>query len=133
MERLDGETILIDFESGQFYSFRNSAADIASLIDLGLRRSAWNAVLRAAFVDCGDGPAFDEGIDAFVNALEEAGLIERIDVSEPLDATDCLPKDYERGVWHIPVIAVNDSLSDLLAIDPIHDVSDDGWPQTPSV
>ena len=49
MERLDGETIVIDFESGRFYSFRESAADLLWLISTGIEFALFESVLQKYF------------------------------------------------------------------------------------
>jgi hypothetical protein len=43
-----------------------------------------------------------------------------------------LPDDYTRTAWSAPAVYANDDLVDLLVIDPIHDASEDGWPESRS-
>ena len=129
LERLDGETIVINFDSGEYFSFRGSSADILWLVDAGVDRSHWSQILEEAFVDL----TFDDvvgDVDDFLEQLSQAGLIEHVPGTggDPV----ALPDDYERHEWTQPVVAGNDDLADLLVIDPIHDTGEDGWPQTRS-
>jgi hypothetical protein len=127
LERLDGETIVIDFDSGNFYSFRESAADVVWLVAQARPRAEWIVALAPHFSDFPSETEALAQIDEFVESLRSVGLVEECppgtgEMSE-------LPDDYPRDKWGVPVVNVNDSLSDLLAIDPIHDVSDQGWPE----
>ncbi len=129
MERLDGEVIIVDFESGHYYSFRGTAADILWLIDHGIATSAWQAILPVYYPGL-DWSTAEGGVVVFLERLVDLGLIVTVDGGS-LSVID-LPDDMERVAWTDPEMLVNDELADLLVIDPIHDVSDDGWPATPA-
>jgi hypothetical protein len=62
-------------------------------------------------------------------------LIEKSAVDSEIDSTGIsdveLPEDYLRRDWVSPLLVSNDELSDLLKIDPIHDVTESGWPESP--
>jgi hypothetical protein len=127
MERLDGETILINFDTGQYFSFTGPAADVLWLVEAGVDPSHWPAILVSAFADLSWDDASDQQVADFLAGLENAGVIEESagDGTSPVT----LPDDYERGPWTPPAVQANDELADLLVIDPIHDASEDGWPQ----
>lgn len=129
MERLDGEVIIVDFESGHYYSFRGTAADILWLIDHDIATAAWPAILTASYPTL-DWAEAQVGIMVFLERIVELGLVVPTDTGS-MAAID-LPDDMARTDWTDPEMLVNDELADLLVIDPIHDVSDDGWPATPS-
>jgi hypothetical protein len=128
MERLDGETILINFDSGEYFSFRGSSADILWLIDAGVDRQHWISVLRDAFENSPIGGEIVAEIDSFLTELADAGVIEPSVSSGGPPAS--LPNDYARVAWTPPSVHANDDLADLLLIDPIHDTGEDGWPKT---
>ena len=134
MERLDGETIVIDFESGRFYSFRESAADLLWLISLGIELTLFESVLRRYF-KIQDLSEVTIEIDSFIETILSLNLIEKNVVEDEIGVgrlTDVeLPEDYLRGDWVSPLLMSNDELADLLKIDPIHDVSESGWPESP--
>ena len=134
MERLDGETIVIDFESGRFYSFRESAADLLWLISLGIELTLFESVLRRYF-KIQDLSKVTIEIDSFIETILSLNLIEKNVVEDEIGdgrVTDVeLPEDYLRGDWVSPLLMSNDELADLLKIDPIHDVTESGWPESP--
>lgn len=134
MERLDGETIVIDFESGRFYSFRESAADLLWLISLGIDFALFESVLQKNF-SIQDMNELTRDVDSFIETILSLNLIEKILVNSEIDSTGLsdveLPEDYLRGDWVSPLLVSNDELSDLLKIDPIHDVTESGWPESP--
>ena len=134
MERLDGETIVIDFESGRFYSFRESAADLLWLISLGIELTLFESVLQRYF-KMQDLSEVAIDIDSFIETILSLNLIEKNVVEDEIGdgrVTDVeLPEDYLRGDWVSPLLVSNDELADLLKIDPIHDVTESGWPESP--
>ena len=129
MERLDGETILINFDSGEYFSFRGSSADILWLIDSGTPRESWGAILESAFPRLVFDQTVEDQIEVFLLELERAGVTVQSE-AEPSRHEVPLPSDYARTEWSPPNVQANDDLADLLVIDPIHDASEDGWPQT---
>jgi len=134
LERLDGETIAIDFESGSFFGFRESAADIIWLISERVEVERFFDVIQRHFRATDDAGSLIAQINTFVEDLTNLGIVET-GVS-PKEGTELdirtisLPSDYERDVWRSPTIDSNDSLKDLLTIDPIHDVTEGGWPDS---
>ena len=127
LERLDGETILINFDSGEYFSFEGPAADVLWLVDAGVAEAAWGQVLARHFPDFVFNEEVEAGIQAFLAELAEKGIIRPADGVASNDGS--LPEDYERSTWTTPRVTANDDLADLLLIDPIHDASDDGWPE----
>jgi hypothetical protein len=136
MERLDGETIAIDFVSGRFYSFRETGADLLWLITQGIGSDHFADVLGEYFQPQVDASEMSKHIKDFLEALITLNLIE-IDTDNQGDKATAhesihLPDDYHRTAWVSPMMTSNDDLADLLKIDPIHDVSESGWPEFPS-
>lgn len=122
-ERLDGEVVIISFETGKYFNSNNSAADIFYLIENGVPQKEWPKILSFNFT------TFDEqssGISDFLDmALKEKLLL----VADKVEITQIdLPSDYVRKEWVKPALLVFDDLADLLLIDPIHDTSTSGWP-----
>jgi hypothetical protein len=126
MERLDGETILIDFESGEYFSFKGTSADLVWLVQNEIPYESWENALSEAFPGLSLTSEIWQEISEFLYAMERAGILIRVDtVSGTMSE---LPQDYERITWQAPEVMINSDLVDLLVIDPIHDASEDGWP-----
>ena len=128
MERLDGEVIIVDFESGHYYSFRDTAADVLWLVDHGIATEMWPEILRSGYETL-DWSSATAGVTRFLDRLIELRLV--VPLASGSMTHLILPDDLDRATWADPEMLVNDELADLLVIDPIHDVSDDGWPATP--
>lgn len=129
MERLDGEVIIVDFESGRYYSFRGTAADVLWMIDHGIATEVWPELLRSSYSSL-DWTSAESGIALFLQRLIELQIVEPETAGSLTHLV--LPSDMDRSIWTDPEMLVNDELADLLVIDPIHDVSEDGWPATPT-
>lgn len=130
MERLDGEVIAIDFSTGKYFSFMGTAADLIWLLEQEIPRSEWITIASDSFTSIPDPETFEENVQHLLGQLDQLELIEP---AESLSGNGtALPDDYPRADWVRPEILANDDLVDLIVIDPIHDVSDDGWPAAKS-
>jgi len=122
-ERLDGEVVIISFETGKYFNSNNTAADIFFLIEHGIARESWLKILSSHFTTYDDEGS---GIDELLTmAFEEKLLLLADEVETKLID---LPSDCVRKGWEPPTLLVFDDLADLLLIDPIHDTSTSGWP-----
>lgn len=128
LERLDGEIVAIDFVSGKYGSFQGPSADILWLVQAGVPRARWWELISSSFDPTPNKELVDAEVDSFLASMSELGLIQPADTLAGV--VESLPNDYVRAGWTTPVFAIEDDLVDLLLIDPIHDTSDDGWPET---
>ena len=122
-ERLDGEMVIISFETGKYFNSNGAAADILYLIENSVDRSLWGQILGTEFSEFEESSS---GIAEFLGLLLEEKIV--LESSEVVVTTIDLPTDYQRGAWQKPALLVFDDLADLLLIDPIHDTSLEGWP-----
>ena len=122
-ERLDGEMVIISFETGKYFNSNGAAADILYLIENSVDRSLWGQILGTQFSEFEESSS---GIAEFLGLLLEEKIV--LESSEVVVTTIDLPTDYQRGAWQKPALLVFDDLADLLLIDPIHDTSLEGWP-----
>lgn len=122
-ERLDGEMVIISFETGKYFNANGPAADVLFMIENNVDQSLWQEILSNHFKDF---QIEISKIDEFLSKL----ILERIVVETDTSNYEVvnLPEDYERLEWGLPTLLVFDDLADLLLIDPIHDTSLDGWP-----
>jgi len=122
-ERLDGELVIISFQSGKYFNANGPAADILFLIEKNVDYSLWQEILSKQFKD------FDistSNIDKFLLKLIAEEIVQ--ETNESSFDRIALPGDYQRKDWETPTLLVFDDLADLLVIDPIHDTSLGGWP-----
>ena len=122
-ERLDGEMVIISFETGKYFNANSTAADILFLIENRINQSLWKDILLSHFNDFN---IEESNIHEFLTKL----ILEKIvqETGESVFENVSLPEDYQREEWKVPTLLVFEDLADLLVIDPIHDTSLDGWP-----
>jgi hypothetical protein len=122
-ERLDGEVVIISFETGKYFNSNGPAADLLHLIENGVPQSEWEEILSNSFADF----QLNTGeIVAFLMQIVEEKIA--ITGAAPSMKISELPCDYARSQWSAPQLRIFDDLADLLLIDPIHDTSVEGWP-----
>jgi hypothetical protein len=122
-ETLDGEAILIDLETGNYYSMNASGSMVWDLLLLG---QPVHAIVESASQRYGaDTATAGPLIDAFVDQLLASGLIvaNGIAAAEPPAAWTGLPEAFVA-----PAMERYDDMQEMLLADPIHDVAQAGWP-----
>jgi len=129
-ERLDGEVVAIDFESGDYFSFEGPAADIFWLLEAGVAFFHWESIFTSHYANIPGPEHLRHDLLGFLEKLRELGLA--VEGSELEGGALPLPLDCERGSWEKPEARAHNELADLLIIDPIHDTGEDGWPEIKS-
>jgi hypothetical protein len=116
-ELIDGEVVIIQFDTGNYYSLSGSAALVwqrfmtpASLSDLSALFSPTPA------------NAADE-LAAFVGELVQEGLL--APVAPSVSISPVPPVAYVK-----PVLNKYTDMQQLLLADPLHEVQEAGWPHT---
>jgi hypothetical protein len=120
--QFDDEIILANFDTGIYYSLVETGADIW----LGLKSGASIEEISAAFVK-------SEVSEYTVTTEEITNFIDKLLTEKIIAPRDGNPN---REPWSIrfgipaspPKLDRFDDLRDLLLLDPVHDVSDGGWP-----
>jgi Coenzyme PQQ synthesis protein D (PqqD) len=126
-ETIDGEVILIQLERGNYYSLSGSGRAAWELICAGLTPEAVSERLKARYAaDNGEIPA---AIDALVEQLLAEGLVEPNGAAPaPNGTTAADGTGAQEGDFQPPKLEKYTDMQDYLLIDPIHDVSEAGWP-----
>lgn len=123
-ERLDGDVIAVNLESGTYFSMSGTGADVWTAASSGLAPETWLAALDDAYrMEC---PRDD--ISGFLTACLDHALL--VSSENPVDGLLVLPGDLSRTAWTVPRLEVFEDLRDLLLVDPVHDTSTFGWPNT---
>jgi len=124
---VDGEVVAINLATGSYYNIAGAGTDV------------WAAVERAASVD--DVAAlvarrYDAPVDEiapavtrFVEELLAEGLIRpaEADSAHVEPAAGDLPSERQ-AAFSPPVLEKFTDMEDLLLVDPVHDVTERGWP-----
>lgn len=128
-EILDTEAIIINFNTGDYYTLPCLAKQIWQMLE----KNASGEMMVEAFVNyyhCDPEKAYNE-IELFLHQLCTEGLLEHI--PSPLACnyplSDILGADAQyKWEYYVPVVHKYSDIGNLLLLDPIHDVDTSGWP-----
>jgi hypothetical protein len=129
-EIFDDEAIVVDLETGSYYTLAGSAGAIWSLVVAGAPPEQIVGEVRARYQ--GEPSAIEAAVYAFLEELEREQLIMRDresaaserQVREP----SATPAGADRAAFEAPVLARYTDMEQILILDPIHDVDESGWP-----
>jgi hypothetical protein len=124
-ETIDGEAIMINLVTGNYYSLDTIGAEIWELLEqsiaaddvvtvLGMRYDAPNEIIR-------------EAVDDLLMEL----LREQLVVFDGGASTKPAPSAASASVrtpFHTPKLEKFTDMQDLILFDPVHDVDQRGWP-----
>lgn len=128
-EVIDGEAVLVNLESGSYYSIDNVGAAIWEYIENGLNVSQ----IIEGVADRYEGTQNDieQGVQQLFTQLQEEQLIVPIEAPQtdgqvpPVnDAASSKPP------FEVPILHKYTDMEDLLLLDPIHEVDETGWPHS---
>jgi hypothetical protein len=125
-ETMDGEVVAIDFTSGSYYSLTGSARAIWS----GIGDEADLGEIVRAVAEQYDDDDLVERVRAFLDHLVDEGLLDRLDgdtngVLAPASGSGSTPLGE-------PSIEKFTDMEEIILLDPVHDVSQAGWPNAPA-
>ena len=124
LERLNGEVVIISFNSGNYYSCVGSAADILSLVSKEVDRTLWKDIICSKY-KINDLPVVE--VELFIEECLKENIV--LLVNSKLEGMSDLPDDFTRNGWNTPTLKIYKDFQDLLLVDPIHDSSLTGWPE----
>ena len=129
-ETIDGEVILIDLQTGAYYSLRESAAAVWHALEGGASEAELAARLAVRY--SGSHEELVAGARGLVDELVAEGLVEATAAgtqsppAPPTASTNGAPPG--RVPFPAPVLEKHDDMQDLILLDPVHDVDARGWP-----
>jgi hypothetical protein len=125
-ETVDGETIVVHLDTGNYYSVTGSGPEIWAMLDGAESVDALCADLGRRY-ECGDADV-REAVESFVADLRREDLIE--DGAAASNGAPAQPV-AAAGSWEPPKIERFDDMRNFLLVDPIHEVDATGWPNQP--
>lgn len=112
-DKFEGEIVLIHVQSGLYFSLRGAAVSLWEALATPVEQSA----LLALFGTLSENAL--KRVEEVLALFEAKGLV--------LESSG--PFSVPAGVsFELPVVESYDDLADLITLDPIHDVSAEGWP-----
>jgi hypothetical protein len=129
-ETVDGETILVNLESGCYYELNEVGTNIFECLQRGTTLADTATELTARYEV--SRPAAGEAVEELVRRLTEEQLVEPVPEAEKLPLADpspaADPAPAGRRPYVAPVLNKHVDMQELLLLDPVHEVDETGWP-----
>ena len=123
-ETLDGETIIIDLESGIYYSLNETGSLVWEYLKSG---HSLDQIIQYFVNNYGANVAsVEKAILDLLDSLEKNNLVKQSETSSVLAIEY---KNVGKKDFMIPAIQKYEDMQEMLLADPIHDVNNAGWPE----
>ena len=124
-ETIDGETIMVNLDTGRYYWLDPLASYLCGSMEDGASgEELLEEVTRRFPADRSD---VEREVLGLVDRLEEENLLVPTDRAEPSERT---PREFPAlATFEAPVFKVYTDMQELLLLDPVHDVGVEGWPE----
>ncbi len=126
-EVIDGEVVMINLDSGCYYTMNDSGCYLWQLIEQGFDHSQIVSIVAEEFSVSAE--EVKHPISIFMNRLLEHGLIV---LSDTPALTSPIMVHAKKMSYGPPELIVFEDMRDLLLLDPIHEISEQGWPHVAS-
>jgi len=136
-ETIDDEAMIVDLESGNYYSLDKAGADIWHLIKMKEGASVDQIVASCAERYEGSRVEIENGVRQLVAQLQEEKLIVAVQRSGSSAVTNgkmggkmsaAHSSQSKKSRFEVPILHKYTDMQDLLLLDPIHEVDETGWP-----
>jgi hypothetical protein len=130
-DAVEGEVIIINLETGAYYSLKGSGADIWELTKNGLPIPAIVQEITKKYHPRSQD--IEEAVNRLIGELQHEELVVPVTEGngEGLEMTAGLPESdpaREKPRFEEPVLHKYTDMREMLLLDPIHEVDDSGWP-----
>ena len=124
-EALDGEVVIVNLKNGRYYSLINSASAIWECLQTVENTAVLEREMRSRFRH--PHGEMGEALGRFLAELADEGLIRLSPVeAEALTASE---PDESAPEFETPTLNKHVDMEGMLLLDPVHDVSEAGWPE----
>lgn len=124
-ELFDGEVVIAHYGSGLYFSVSSSGALIWQGLRHGLTVAETVDWLAGHFA--ADAAIIAPQVEAFVATLVQSQLLLEVTEREKVGELPAIAL----AAWQEPTLDSFDDLQELLLLDPVHDVTEAGWPHRP--
>jgi hypothetical protein len=128
-ETIDGEAVIINLDSGNYYSLVEVGSFIWSLVEKEASAGEVQHLVLQTYQ--GDATDIDRGVQELLAELQQENLIVPVKGAGALDLTEAPSSNNnpEKPSFNPPLLHKYSDMQELLLLDPIHDVDDAGWPK----
>lgn len=130
-ETIDGEVIIINFDTGNYYSLNAVGKDIWSCLEKNFDLPGISVEITGRYK--GDNEEIKRDLHQFLNGLAEEELI-ILDKEVKDDGPEISPdkieinEGKEKLKYEKPELIKYTDMKEMLLLDPIHEVDETGWP-----
>jgi hypothetical protein len=128
-QHIAGEVIVVDLEKGSYFSLLATSVFIWESIVNGLSREGLLDETKRLYD--GNAVEMEQAVDSFITRLLEEGLIVETAGSDNKVLSGEMNKAETKLQFKAPQLHRYDDMADVLALDPIHDFDEAGWPNQP--
>ncbi len=128
-QTIDGEVVLVNLETGHYYSLRACGAEIWTLIESGAGLHDITAALANRY-EAGAG-VIAGSVARLIAELQDEGILTPTHESVAGNAGGMAPAlapVTAQAPFQPPVLEKFTDMQDLILLDPIHEVDEAGWP-----
>jgi len=129
-ESLEGEVVIVNLKNGRYYSLMGTASMVWSRIEEGRSKEQIEAELHSSFRD--EDGQIAPTLSVFFQALSEEGLV-FLEPGEDEPAPAPVNPSPDAPAFQPFSINKHVDMEGLLLLDPVHDVSEQGWPAKKAV
>jgi hypothetical protein len=130
-ETFDKEVVIIEFNSGNYYSLDKAGADIWGFIERGANVDEILEGITHLYK--GSASVIENAINQLLDELQQELLIVPDNSKEPGNNREVKlninpDTETEKPDFQVPIIHKYTDMQNLLLLDPIHEVDETGWP-----
>lgn len=127
-ETIDGEVIVINLASGNYYSVKGAGADVWDVIESspGAHKNAIAAAVAARFGRASD--EIEREIADFLGALQREELVAATENGAAASMSPPNGAGNGSKPFEPPLLEKYTDMQDLVLLDPVHEVDNTGWP-----
>jgi hypothetical protein len=122
LEDFSHEIVIINTETGSYYTIGGSAVSVIRWFFSPISDDQIIQLIKDTF------PNEVSEASSFVDWLKLQGLIHAVETAEQVEKDQNPSNESNVIVFNQWVYSRFDDMSDLIRLDPIHDVSEKGWP-----
>ncbi|OGQ81738.1 MAG: hypothetical protein A3F90_13360 [Deltaproteobacteria bacterium RIFCSPLOWO2_12_FULL_60_19] len=130
-EAFDDEVVIINFETGSYYSLSKAGADVWGFIGAGAALGKIVEAIAGRYE--GSRSEIEDGIQRLIAELELENLIVADGAKEPGGQAETrapAAPASQKTAFEPPHLEKFTDMQELILLDPIHEVDETGWPNT---
>lgn len=127
-ERFGDETVILNLDSGSYYSAQGTGTAIWSLVSDGVPEAVILQRMRAEYA--GNGDEIAGATAKFLDQLVAESLVEAdtiVDGGGDQELTIAAAPG-KANAFSLPLLQKYTDMEEMLLLDPIHEVDEHGWP-----